>query len=219
MYRWLVRTLVRRVAARSRAGDMQPTLALWAEDGHFVFPGRSSWAADVRSREEIAAWYERFARAGLQLEPHEIVVQGPLWNQTMCVHFTDHARGPGGPDALGPDGQDVAVDGDDDRGRVDARQLAAHLDPVAAADGVDRHPSRRLALGQHLLQELVPLIERVVPNQHRVSSSPPPTQRRRRGPGSAPVPGPRWASPRALLVAPGPQGTARAGPGPPRPCP
>jgi ketosteroid isomerase-like protein len=91
MYRWLVRTMVRRVAARSRAGDMGPTLALWADDGHFVFPGRHSWAADFRNRDDIGAWYERFARAGLQLEPREILVQGPPWNTTLCVHFTDHA--------------------------------------------------------------------------------------------------------------------------------
>ena len=96
MYRWLVRKLVRRVAARSRAGDMAPTLALWADDGHFVFPGRSSWSADVRSRDEIAAWYDRFAGAGLQLEPHEILVSGPLWDATLCVHFTDHASAPDG---------------------------------------------------------------------------------------------------------------------------
>ena len=47
MYRWLVKTRVRRVMAKSRAGDMGPTLALWAENGRFEFPGRSSWAADL----------------------------------------------------------------------------------------------------------------------------------------------------------------------------
>ena len=91
MYRWLVRTMVRRVAARSRAGDMAPTMALWADDGHFVFPGRHSWAADYYNTADIRAWYERFARAGLQLEPREILAQGPPWDTTLCVHFTDHA--------------------------------------------------------------------------------------------------------------------------------
>jgi ketosteroid isomerase-like protein len=91
MYRWLVRRQVRRVLARSRAGDMGPSLAMWAEDGHFRFPGESSWSADYHSKADIGRWYERFARAGLQLEPHEILVQGPPWRTTVCVHFTDHA--------------------------------------------------------------------------------------------------------------------------------
>jgi ketosteroid isomerase-like protein len=96
MYAWLARRMVRRVMARSRAGDMAPTLALWADDGHFRFPGRSSWAIDCHDKAEIGRWYERFARAGLQIEPHEILVQGGPWNTTMCVHFTDHACDPAG---------------------------------------------------------------------------------------------------------------------------
>ncbi len=91
MYRWLVGVMVRRVAARSRAGDMGPTLALWAEDGHFRFPGRSSWAVDTHSADDRRAWYERFARVGLQIEPEEILVKGWPWRTTVCVHFTDHA--------------------------------------------------------------------------------------------------------------------------------
>src|ERR1700683_3642690 len=96
MYKWLVRRQVRRVAASSRAGDMAPTLALWADDGHFVFPGQHSWAADYHDQRDRAAWYERFARAGLQIEPAEILVGGPPWRTTACVHFTDHATAPSG---------------------------------------------------------------------------------------------------------------------------
>jgi ketosteroid isomerase-like protein len=96
VYRWLVRRMVRRVAARSRAGDMAPTLALWADDGQFVFPGRHSWAADYRHQADRRAWYERFARVGLQLEPEEVLVAGPPWRTTVCIHFTDHATGSGG---------------------------------------------------------------------------------------------------------------------------
>lgn len=96
MYRWLVKRRVRRVMARSRAGDMAPTLALWAEDGHFVFPGRSSWAADFRGKADLAAWYTRFARVGLQIEPQEVLVGGPPWRSHVCIHFTDHATGPDG---------------------------------------------------------------------------------------------------------------------------
>ena len=98
MYRWLVSRRVRRVSARSRAGDMAPTLALWAKDGNFRFrfPGRSSWAIDTCRRDELAAWYERFAQAGLQIEPKDVLVMGPPWRTTTCVHFTDHATAPTG---------------------------------------------------------------------------------------------------------------------------
>jgi ketosteroid isomerase-like protein len=98
MFRWLVSVRVGRVAARSRAGDMGPTLALWADDGRFrfQFPGRSSWAIDTSRRDELAAWYERFAQAGLRLHPEEVLVTGPPWRMTACVHFTDTATAPTG---------------------------------------------------------------------------------------------------------------------------
>jgi len=96
MLRWLVRMRVRRVMARSRAGDMAPSLALWADDAHFQFPGRSSWAADYRNKADLGAWYERFARVGLEIEPREILVGGPPWRSHVCIRFTDHATGPDG---------------------------------------------------------------------------------------------------------------------------
>ena len=96
MYRWLVTKRVRRVMARSRLGDMAPTLGLWAEDGQFVFPGRSSWAADLHDNAARGAWYARFARVGLQIEPREVLVGGPPWRTHVAIRFTDHAAGPDG---------------------------------------------------------------------------------------------------------------------------
>jgi ketosteroid isomerase-like protein len=96
MYHWLVDKQVRKVMARSRTGDMAPTLALWADDGHFEFPGRSSWTADLHTKAEIGAWYDRFARAGLQIEPEEVLVKGWPWRTTVCIHFTDTAASPTG---------------------------------------------------------------------------------------------------------------------------
>ena len=96
MFAWLVKRRVRRVMAQARAGDMAPSLALWAEDGHFQFPGRSSWAADFQNKGDLAAWYARFARVGLQLEPREILVGGPPWRSHVCIRFADHATGPDG---------------------------------------------------------------------------------------------------------------------------
>jgi len=96
MFAWLVKRRVRRVMAQARAGDMAPSLALWAEDGHFQFPGRSSWAADYHDKGDLASWYARFARVGLQLEPREILVGGPPWRSHVCIRFADHATGPDG---------------------------------------------------------------------------------------------------------------------------
>jgi ketosteroid isomerase-like protein len=92
MYRWLIDRQVRKVMASSRSGDMAPSLAMWADDAHFEFPGESSWTADLHDKAAIGAWYDRFAAAGLQIEPDEILTKGGPWGTTICVHFTDRAH-------------------------------------------------------------------------------------------------------------------------------
>jgi ketosteroid isomerase-like protein len=96
LYAWTVRFLVRWGVRALRAGDLRPILGLYADDVRFVFPGRSSWAADLRGKEEVERWLRRFVRVGLQLEVRQVLVNGPPWNTTVCVHFVDHATGPDG---------------------------------------------------------------------------------------------------------------------------
>jgi ketosteroid isomerase-like protein len=96
LYRAAVRSLLRRNLRRLRAGDVRPLVRSYADDVRFVFPGRSSWAADLRGREEVERWVRRFVDAGLQLEPHEILVAGPPWNTTVCLRFSDRAAAPDG---------------------------------------------------------------------------------------------------------------------------
>jgi hypothetical protein len=96
VYSWLVRYLLRRVIAQGRAGNIDPTIARYADDAHFRFPGRSSWAADYHDKAAIAAWLRRFVAVGLQLEPQEILVKGGPWNTTVSVHFTDFWANPEG---------------------------------------------------------------------------------------------------------------------------
>jgi len=79
LYAWAVRSMLRRNLARLWAGDPEPLLASYADDIHFVFPGRSSWAADLRGKDEVERWLRRFVRVGLRFEVHEILVAGPLW--------------------------------------------------------------------------------------------------------------------------------------------
>jgi ketosteroid isomerase-like protein len=96
LYAWAVRSMLRRNLGRLWAGDPTPLLATYADDVHFVFPGRSSWAADLRGRDEVERWLQRFVRVGLQFEVHEILVAGPPWNTTVCLWFTDRRTAPDG---------------------------------------------------------------------------------------------------------------------------
>jgi hypothetical protein len=63
-----------------------------AEDVHFRFLGKHSWAADFHSKSEVRFWLARYLRVGLKLQPHEIVVSGPPWNTLVCTRFTDCAE-------------------------------------------------------------------------------------------------------------------------------
>jgi ketosteroid isomerase-like protein len=90
MYSWLARGLLTRYMARIREGDYGPLLRLDARDIHFRFPGDSTWAAEIHSRDELERWLQRFVDTGLQIYPDEVIVQGPPWKMTLCVRGTDH---------------------------------------------------------------------------------------------------------------------------------
>ena len=97
MYGWIVGWMIRRSVRRLNEGDIGPLLSGYADDVHFVFHGESSWAADIHGKGELEAWLRRFVKAGLQLEPEEIVVAGWFpWSLTVCVKATDRALGPDG---------------------------------------------------------------------------------------------------------------------------
>jgi ketosteroid isomerase-like protein len=95
MYSWLVGKMIRRNAARMRAGDYRPTLSTWAETMEFRFPGRNSWTAHLRNKQDLERWYQRFVRTGIQLYPDEVFVKGPPWNTRVCIRFHDFAKGSG----------------------------------------------------------------------------------------------------------------------------
>ena len=96
MLSWLGRILISRNMAKLREGDIEPTLQLDAEDVRFRFPGDSSWAIELEGKDELRKWLERFADAGLQIFPDEVVIQGFPWRQTICVRGTDHLDAPDG---------------------------------------------------------------------------------------------------------------------------
>lgn len=96
LYAAAVRALLRRNIRALNAGDPAPLFASYADDVHFVFPGRSSWTADLHGRHEVERWVRRFASVGMQFEPEEILVDGPPWRTRLCLHFTDRFTAPGG---------------------------------------------------------------------------------------------------------------------------
>ena len=90
MYSWLAKRLLTSYMARLREGDYRPLLRLDAPDIQFRFPGDSSWATELHSRDELERWLQRFVATGMQIYPDEVIVQGPPWNTTLCVRGTDH---------------------------------------------------------------------------------------------------------------------------------
>ena len=91
MYGWIVRRMIEGALRSQAEGDLGPLLSKAADDVHFVFPGDSSWAADIHGKAELEPWIRRFMEVGLQFEPQEIVVSGWPWDTSIYVYFTDHA--------------------------------------------------------------------------------------------------------------------------------
>src|SRR5712691_2331647 len=88
--------MIRRNVRRLNAGEIGPLLRAYADNATLVYPGRHSWAGMYHGTDEIERFLRRFVRVGLRGETHEIVVNGPPWNLTVCVRLTDEATGPDG---------------------------------------------------------------------------------------------------------------------------
>ncbi len=85
MLSWLVKKLVSRLMASTRAGDIRPTLALDAPDLTFVFPGRNSWSGAYESRGAHRQWLERLVHVGVKTDVDEVVAGGLPWRITACI--------------------------------------------------------------------------------------------------------------------------------------
>jgi ketosteroid isomerase-like protein len=90
MQSWLAKRLVSHNMARLRQGDIGPTARMYARDVRFRFPGDSSWAGEIQGKEGLEAWLRRFAAAGLQIFPDEVVLKGFPWQQSVCVRGHIH---------------------------------------------------------------------------------------------------------------------------------
>jgi ketosteroid isomerase-like protein len=91
MYKFLVRTMIRRNIAALNRGDPGPLLTSYAADAVLVFPGTSSWGGEHKGRAAIEAFLRRFIGSGLTGQVHDILVNGPPWRTRVCVLFSDRA--------------------------------------------------------------------------------------------------------------------------------
>jgi ketosteroid isomerase-like protein len=96
MLSWLAGKVISYNMARSRAGDVEPTLRMDADDVVFRFPGHSSWGGEFHGKAAVRKWLERFAAVGLQVFPDEVAASGWPWRTTVCVRGHDYLEGPGG---------------------------------------------------------------------------------------------------------------------------
>jgi len=96
LFSWLAKQLLTWVMARTRAGDIRPTLAMDHKDVRFTFPGDNSWSGTFVGKEEVRRWLERLARVGVKTFPDEVVAVGPVWNTTVSIRGHDYMRSPEG---------------------------------------------------------------------------------------------------------------------------
>jgi len=97
MFSWLAGKMITRNMSAIREGDTGPTVALYADDVRFGFPGKSSFAPGASNKRELEQWLGRFVEIGLQIYPDEVVLKGFPWRQTICVrghiHLDDPSEG------------------------------------------------------------------------------------------------------------------------------
>ena len=137
MLSWLAKKMIARNMGGASAGDIAPTLKMDAKDVRFRFPGDSSWATELEGKEKLEPWLRRFADAGIQIYPDEVVLKGFPWRQTICIRGRDHLDTPGGRADL----------------REPLRDLGPpRLGPAARLRGLRGHrkePRARLLPGEH----------------------------------------------------------------------
>jgi ketosteroid isomerase-like protein len=94
MLSWLAGKMIARNMKAIREGDMGPTVALYADDVKFRFPGKNSFAPGAGSKGELEEWLRRFIRLGLQIYPDGVMVTGFPWKQTIAVRGHVHLDDP-----------------------------------------------------------------------------------------------------------------------------
>lgn len=85
MLSYPVLRLISWVMARTRAGDIRPTLLMDDNNVRFVFPGSNSWSGTFNGKHEHQRWLERLVRVGVKTEPDELAVSGFPWKMRVVI--------------------------------------------------------------------------------------------------------------------------------------
>jgi len=96
MLSWLGKKMIASNMKAARAGNIAPLLKMDAKDIRFRFPGDNSWATELQGKDKLEQWLQRFAEAGIQIYPDEVVLKGFPWKQTICVRGPVHLDSPEG---------------------------------------------------------------------------------------------------------------------------
>ena len=98
MYKYAVRTMIRRSIDALNDGRIEPTLKVFAADATLTFPGDNTWSRMFRTpgrqrqavvthsgRDEIEAFLRRYVAHGIRMEVEDILVNGPPWRTRVAV--------------------------------------------------------------------------------------------------------------------------------------
>ncbi len=88
---WIAAKIIGYVMARTRAGDVRPTVALDAPDVRLTFPGQNRWSGVFSGRAAVRRWLELLVAGNVMTFPDQVVAVGPPWSTTVCVRGHAHA--------------------------------------------------------------------------------------------------------------------------------
>jgi ketosteroid isomerase-like protein len=77
------------MTAKFTEGDCDLVLRLMADDVRFIFPGTSSFAADITGKAGTERWLRRFVALRPRYEILDVTVSGPPWNTRLGVRMRD----------------------------------------------------------------------------------------------------------------------------------
>jgi ketosteroid isomerase-like protein len=94
MYRLIVKRQLRRSYRQMSEGNCEPVLEKFGPSTVFEFAGKHELGGERRGADAVRSVFRRLFEEvfpGVQLEPREIVVNGPPWNTRVAVHFSVRA--------------------------------------------------------------------------------------------------------------------------------
>jgi hypothetical protein len=96
MLSWIAKKQVSRTMAQARAGNLAPTLRLYAKNVRYRFPGKNVWSTELEGKDKLERWLRTVEAAGVKLYPDEVIIKGFPWKQTVCIRGHDLVTTPTG---------------------------------------------------------------------------------------------------------------------------